>query len=206
MQESHFKTSRKRATGAFLLGSSVPQSSHLYRPPQIPLGYSPRGRKNRLLELEACQVALFLFLSYSGINVLFHRKRKVYMLALFFRKKFIPNLFLLFCKAKTTGNLRKLKKYTVQSHLFTNKESEPRELRQSQCWKVLAQNTDALTPAREEHSPPPSHYGFHGAHVSSTLHSWHPETFIYLFFSLLNIVSWLHCFFPFLVFSLTLVE
>ena len=111
-----------------------------------------------------------------------------------------PSLTSSSCSAKTIGNLRKLKKYTVPSHLCTNKEreGEPRELRQSRCWKVLDQNTDALTPAREEHSPPPSHYGFHAAHVSSTLHSGHPETFIYLFFFSIK-----YCFLAPLLFSIS---
>lgn len=100
---------------------------------------------------KGCQMTLFLFLSYSGINVLFHRKWKGYTLALFFFffwKKSILDLSS--CSAKTIRNLENSTSIRVDLvSLQTRKPKwSPRsfsKLPKSHRWKILDQTADALT-------------------------------------------------------------
>lgn len=167
--------------GPFVLGGSVHNRHTCIDHPEFSIdGYSPKGRKSRLSELENMSSGS-VFTSYSSINVLFHRKWKVCMLAHFFWKKFIPNLFLLLCKTKTAGNLRKLNWFAIQSHLFTSKETNG----ESREFGWVASHTigrfwtraQVLWPQLRKSVSQPESTQVSRSTVSFTLHSWHPEAF-----------------------------
>ena len=158
-------------------------------------------------------MALFLFLIL--LSIFCSTGSKKYTRLHFFWKKFIPDLFLLLCKTKTAGNLRKLKKYAIQSHFFTSKETNG-ESRQF-GWVVSHTIGKFWTraqvlwpqPRRSVSQPAQVHTAFseHCELHSAQLTPWGFHLlFIYLFPSIKYSVSWIHCLFPCLAFSLTLVK
>ena len=180
--------------GPFVLGGSVHNHHTCIDQPEFNIdSYSPKGRKSRLSELEN-KSSGFVFISYSSISVLFHRKWNVYMLALFFWKKFIPDLFLLLCKTKTAGNLRKLKKYafsliSLQARKLMGSPGSLGELPVTPLEDSGPQHR-CSDPSQGGVSQPESTW-LSQRTVSFTLHSWHPEALIYFsftFFPLLNIL------------------
>lgn len=93
--------------GPFVLGGSVHNRHTCIDHPEFSIdGYSPKGRKSRLSELENMSRALFLLL--IPVSMFCSTGSEKYTCLHIFSGKFIPDLFLLLCKTKTAGNLRKL--------------------------------------------------------------------------------------------------